>query len=51
MEAVPCIEKGDLRFELSNENDGVTPGQIAVFYDDEQMVLGSGILEPEEEMS
>ena len=51
MEAVPCIEKGNLRFELLNENDGVTPGQIAAFYDDEQMVLGSGILEPGEEMS
>ena len=47
MEAVPCVEKEGLGFELFHANDGVTPGQVAVFYDDEEMVLGSGILEEE----
>lgn len=32
------------RFTLSRESDGITPGQVAVFYDDEGIVVGSGIL-------
>lgn len=47
MEAVPCIQKENMCFELTKDNDGVTPGQVAVFYDEDQMVLGSGILEEE----
>ncbi|MHB1926101.1 MAG: tRNA 2-thiouridine(34) synthase MnmA [Leptospirillum sp.] len=47
MEGIPCKEKEEnrLQFDLMGESDGVTPGQIAVFYDEDEMVIGSGVIE------
>ncbi len=55
MSPVPCVPvSGDVRarerrFTLLKESDGITPGQVAVFYDTEGVVLGSGILTTERE--
>jgi tRNA-specific 2-thiouridylase len=50
MAPVPCIPVtgstgcAERWFALDKMSDGITPGQVAVFYDEEGIVLGSGIL-------
>ncbi len=46
MEKISCRPRRDAgkSFDLLVPSDGVTPGQVAVFYDEEGIVVGSGII-------
>lgn len=45
MAPVPCKKMGEgNRFSLTEPHDGVVEGQIAAFYDQENILIGSGIL-------